>query len=124
VGHNDHLYDQLMTDQGFLKTFLKTLKEGRKTAAIQNVFITGVLPVTIDELASGFNVGTFITLDPEFENMLGFTQSEVDQLLDDIYRDYAMDPATRPETGALIKNQYNGYHFVNPDGDPCIIQPC
>jgi hypothetical protein len=63
-----------------------------------------VLPVTMDELASGFNVATFITQVPEFENMLGFTQSEVNRLLDEIYRDYAMDPATRGETDALIKN--------------------
>ncbi len=42
-------------DNSFLKTFFKTLKEGRKTGAIANVFITGVLPVTMDELASAFN---------------------------------------------------------------------
>jgi len=52
-------------------------------------------------------------LEPEFENMLGFTQAEADALLDDIYRDYKIDPATRGEVNDLIKNHYNGYHFVN-----------
>ncbi len=117
TGHQDHLYRKLTENEGFLKTFFKTLKEGRKGGAIQNIFITGVLPMTIDELASAYNIGTFITLDPEFENMLGFTQAEVDALLDDIYRDHAMDPATRHETGTLIKNHYNGYRFVRPDGE-------
>ncbi len=118
TGHKDHLYKQLMADEGFLKTFFKLLKEGRKTGAIHNVFITGVLPITIDELASGFNIATFITLEPEFENMLGFTQTEADRLLDDIYVDFRFDPATRAETDALIKSNYNGYHFVNPEGEP------
>ena len=118
TGHKDHLYKQLMADEGFLKTFFKLLKEGRKTGAIHNVFITGVLPITIDELASGFNISRFITLEPAFENMLGFTQAEVDRLLDDIYEDYQFDPSTRAETDAVIKSNYNGYHFVNPEGEP------
>jgi hypothetical protein len=117
TGHKDHQYKKLMSDEGFLKTFFKLLKEGRKSGAIHNVFITGVLPVTMDELASGFNIARFITLEPEFENMLGFTQSEVDGLLDEIYTDYGFDPATRSQTDALIKSNYDGYHFVNPDGE-------
>jgi hypothetical protein len=117
TGHKDHLYKKLMADEGFLKTFFKLLKEGRKTEAIHNVFITGVLPITIDELASGFNIANFITLHPTFENMLGFTQIEVDRLLDDIYQDYNIDPATRNQVAEVIRNQYNGYHFVNPDGE-------
>ncbi len=117
TGHKDHLYKQLMANEGFLKTFFKLLKEGRKTGAIHNVFITGVLPITIDELASGFNIANFITLEPEFENMLGFTQTEVDRLLDEIYEDFQFDPATRAETDAVIKSNYNGYHFVDPDGE-------
>ena len=110
--NQDTLYRQLMADDRFFKTFFKTLKEGRKTGAIVNVFITGVLPITMDDLASGFNVGTYITLEPNFEAMLGFTQAEVDTLLDQIYLDYQIDPASRDEVGAVIKNHYNGYQFV------------
>jgi len=118
TGHRDQLYRELTRDDSFLKTFFKALKEGRKTGAIANVFITGVLPITMDDLASGFNIARFITLEPGFEAMLGFTQAEVDALLDEIYRDYEMDPATRREVDALIRNHYNGYHFVNPNGEP------
>ena len=116
VSNNDRLYRELTSDDGFLKTFFKTLKEGRKTGAIADVFITGVLPITMDDLASGFNIAKFITLDPEFENMLGFTQSEVDCLLDEIYRDYEIDTSTRREVDHIIRNHYDGYHFVNPAG--------
>jgi hypothetical protein len=117
VGNKDDLYKELTRDDSFLKTFFKTLKEGRKTGAICDVFITGVLPITVDDMASAFNIGKFITLHPKFESMLGFTQSETDRLLDDIYRDYEIDPGTRGEVGDLIRNHYNGYHFVNPAGE-------
>ncbi len=117
TGHKDQLYNKLTADGGFFKTFFKTLKEGRKIGAINNVFITGILPVTIDELSSAFNIGTFLTLNPKFESMLGFTQAEVVRLLDDVYRDYEIEPATRKGVETLIKNHYDGYHFVNPNGE-------
>lgn len=81
------------------------------------MFITGVLPIAIDDMASGFNVAKFISLDPKFEHMLGFTQKEADQLLDAVYRDYDIDPATRQDVGAVMKNQYNGYHLVRAQGE-------
>jgi len=114
--HQDHLYRQLMADDSFLKSFFKILKEGRKTGVVANVFMTGVLPMMIEELASGFNIAQIITLDPEFEYLLGFTQAEVDTLLDEVYRDYAFDPATRTEVATVIKAQYDGYHFITADG--------
>ncbi len=117
VEKKDRLYHELTRSDGFLKTFFKTLKEGRKTGAIANVFVTGVLPITMDELASGFNIASFITLEPEFEAMMGFTQEETDRLLDEIYQDHDIDPATRGQVDELIKNQYNGYHFVDPSAE-------
>ncbi|HHL19439.1 MAG TPA: AAA family ATPase, partial [Thiothrix sp.] len=53
VANKDTLYRQLTADDGFFKTFFKTLKAGRESGAIYNVFITGVLPITIDDMASG-----------------------------------------------------------------------
>jgi hypothetical protein len=117
TGHKDLLYQQLVAEDSFFKSFFKTLKEGRETGAIANVFLTGVLPILIDELASGFNIATIITLDQEFEAMIGFTQSEVDHLLDEVYADYAIDLTTRPEVDTVIRNHYNGYHFVNSQGE-------
>ena len=117
TGNRDLHYQELTAANGFLKTFFKTLKAGRESGAVANVFITGVLPITIDELASAFNIATFLTLEPGFEAMLGFTQAEVDHLLDDIYREHELDPATRKEVDTLIKSNYNGYHFVDPEGE-------
>ncbi len=115
TANKDQLYRELTADNGFLKTFFKTLKQGRETQSIANVFITGVLPITMDDMASGFNVATFLTLDPKFENMLGFTQAETDALIDAVFQDQDLDPATRSEVGTLMKNQYNGYHLITND---------
>lgn len=112
----DLLYRELTAEDSFFKTFFKTLKVGREDGVIANIFVTGILPIAIDDLASAFNIATFITLNPAFEAMLGFTQQEVQQLLDDVYRDYAINPATRPEIETMIKNHYNGYHFLDPNG--------
>ncbi len=117
TAHKDPIYRELTADDSFLKTFFKTLKEGREMGAIANVFMTGVLPLMIDDMASGYNIATFITLDPEFETMSGFTQAEVDKLLDEIYHDYEIDSATRSIVEAIIKNHYNGYHFVDHEGE-------
>lgn len=114
----DTLYYELVADDSFLKTFFKTLKEGREIGAIANVFITGILPITMDDLASAFNVATYLTLDATFEALAGFTQGEVDHLLDQIYQDYPLEPTTRPEVSALIKNHYDGYRFVAPESEP------
>ncbi|CAK8719589.1 PD-(D/E)XK nuclease superfamily protein [Candidatus Electrothrix aarhusensis] len=117
VSHQDRLYRELTADDGFMKTFFKALKAGRENSTIRNVFITGVLPITMDDMASGFNVANFITLHPRFEHMLGFTQEEMDKLLDAVYQDHGIDPASRQEVGAVVKNQYNGYSFVRSGGD-------
>lgn len=117
VSHRDHLYQALMGDDQFLKAFFKTMKQGRKAGDILNVFITGVLPMAIDDLASGFNIVTFLTLNPDFEDMLGFTGREVAELLDAVYQDYELPPSTRPEVETLIKNQYNGYRFTSDQGE-------
>ncbi|MEM7532888.1 MAG: AAA family ATPase [Chloroflexota bacterium] len=113
-GHKEHLYDALTDDDSFFKNFFKVLKEGRETGAIKNNYITGILPMTIDDLASAFNVGTFLTLNPEFEAMVGFTQEEVDALLDDIFDDYAFPAHLRHEIGDVLKTNYDGYHFLTP----------
>lgn len=117
TSHQDHIYEEITTGDSFLRTFFKALKEGRQTGALANVFITGVLPIAIDDLTSSYNIASFITLDPVFEHMLGFTQVEVTELVDKVYQDFHLDPNTRGEVKDLIKNQYNGYHFVNTDSE-------
>ena len=115
--NSDALCRKLTDDNSFFKTFFKTLKSGRGDGSIYNVFITGVLPITMDDMASGFNVATYLTLDPDFEALLGFTDEEVNTLLEQIYNEQDLDPQTKPEVREVMRSQYDGYHFITPDRD-------
>ncbi len=117
TAHKDALYRELTADDSFLKNFFKTLKNGCKARTIDRVFITGVLPIMIDDLSSGYNIADFLTLKKKFENMMGFTQQEVSALLDEVYEDNRLDPGTRPQIMDVITANYNGYRIVDPNGD-------
>jgi hypothetical protein len=71
-----HLYREITSGDSFLRTFFKVLKEGRQTGSVANIFVTGVLPITLDNLTSSYNIARFLTLSQKFEFMLGFTQQE------------------------------------------------
>ncbi len=58
--HQDHLYREITSGDSFFRTFFKVLKAGRQTGAISNVFITGVLPITIDDPTSSYNIGNLL----------------------------------------------------------------
>ena len=52
----DALYREVTTGDSFLRTFYKVIKAGVGDGVVGRVFITGVLPVTMDDLTSGFNI--------------------------------------------------------------------
>ncbi|MCP4219872.1 MAG: AAA family ATPase, partial [bacterium] len=117
TAHKDTIYSELTADNSFLEIFFKTLKSGCKARTIDTVFITGVLPITINDLSSGYNIADFLTLRKKFENMMGFTQQEVSALLDEVYKDYQLDPGTRSQIMDVITANYNGYRIIDPKGD-------
>ncbi len=117
TSHQDTLYRELTADNSFLENFFKILKSGSKSGTISRIFITGVLPITIDDLSSGYNIADFIALEPKFETMMGFTLDETETLLDEIYEDHHIDPSTRPIIMETIKDNYNGYRIIDPKGE-------
>ena len=66
---------------GYLRSFFDTVKAGTDST-IKRCFVTGVSPVTMDDLTSGFNIGTNYSLSPEFNEMTGFNEEEVRAMLD------------------------------------------
>ncbi|MBI4648894.1 MAG: AAA family ATPase [Bacteroidia bacterium] len=84
--------------------------------SVDKVYITGILPITIADMNSGFNVAEWVTFKPELLNMLGITQSEFDALLDEIYHDNKIT-YSKEQAKEIIKIQYNGYRF-SPDSEP------
>ncbi len=80
----DKAYRDLTHGPGFFRAFFNVLKSGTgdMDAPITRLFMTGVSPVTLDDVTSGCNIGQNISLDPAFNRMLGFTRDDVKEMLD------------------------------------------
>ena len=94
---------------GYLRTFFDTIKSGTYSS-IERVFITGVSPVTLDDLTSGFNIGTNYSLDYGFNEMVGFTEAEVREMLA-YYSQHFEFHHTVDELIEIIKPYYDNYCF-------------
>ena len=112
TSRKDGLYSRMTTGDSFLRTFYKVLKAGTEDQSVARVFITGVLPVTMDDLTSGFNIAQIVTLKDNLLSMLGFTQSEVDRYLDLIFREHGWDERLKEQVRAELQIHYNGYRFL------------
>ncbi len=105
-------YHSFTHGEGFFRNFFGVLKAGTgRAGAIERLFVTGVSPITMDDVTSGFNIGANVSLLPEFNEMLGFTEDEVRDLLETYRRAGAFDQD--PDTAlALMREWYDGYRFA------------
>ena len=96
--------------EGYLRAFFNKIKAGTYSS-IERCFITGVSPVTMDDLTSGFNIGTNYSLSPEFNEMIGFTEEEVRQMLI-YYSTRSPFNHTVDELLEIMKPWYDNYCFA------------
>ena len=94
---------------GYLRTFFDTIKAGTDSS-IERVFITGVSPVTLDDLTSGFNIGTNYSLSYSFNEIVGFTEQEVREMLT-YYGQHHKFNHTIDELIEIMKPYYDNYCF-------------
>ena len=106
-------YESLTHGGGFYRNFFATLKAGTSEAGggLERLFITGVSPITMDDVTSGFNIGRNVTLEPEFNDMLGFTEPEVRGLLE-LYRERGAFNQDVDAALDVMREWYNGYRFA------------
>ena len=116
TSYNDPLYEKVTTADSFLRTFFKVIKAGIGEGSIRTCFCTGVLPVTMDDLTSGYNIAEILTLHPDFINMLGFTHAETETYLRYVLDKYTGSQERYEEIWQLIVNNYDGYRF-SPKGE-------
>jgi len=105
------------TRESFFKAFFKSFKAGLADGTVGRTYFTGVLPITLDDLSSGYNVGTIVNLNPELLGLVGFTQAQVERYVDDIYAEYGFDRSNRADVLADLKAFYDGYRFL-PGAEP------
>ncbi|WP_455668452.1 AAA family ATPase [Phocaeicola sp.] len=103
-------YTEETHKEGYLRAFFNKVKAGTYSS-IKRCFITGVSPVTMDDLTSGFNIGTNYSLSPEFNEMMGFNESEVRQMLE-YYSTNSPFNHTVDQLIAIMKPWYDNYCFA------------
>ena len=103
-------YKQETHGTGYLRTFFDTIKAGTYSS-IERVFVTGVSPVTLDDLTSGFNIGTNYSLSYAFHEMVGFTEQEVRAMLT-YYSQHHEFHHTVDELIEIMKPYYDNYCFA------------
>ena len=75
--HGEKVYWALTHARGFYREIFKVFK-----GMFTRIFMTGVSPVTLDDLTSGFNIGWHISTKPAFNQMLGFSTEDVREMFE------------------------------------------
>ena len=104
-------YNAITHGSGWFRDFFATLKEGTESGNLERLFITGVSPVTMDDVTSGFNIGTNISFRAKYNDIVGFTEAEVRSLVE-MYRELGVFDEEADAAMAVMREWYNGYRFA------------
>ncbi len=91
-------------------------------ASVKRMFISGVSPVTLDDVTSGFNIASMITLDPRFNEILGFTEGEVREMLEYYKSEGCWEGDTDAVLG-VMREWYDNYCFSEDCTDVKMYNP-
>jgi hypothetical protein len=109
LAYNFAQFKDIVTGNGYVRKFYESIKNATGEGTVDRIFMTGVTPVTLDSLTSGFNIGRNVSDGLIFHEMMGFTQVQVEELVDafiqpdETYKDFLMSE---------LKKWYNGYKFA------------
>ncbi|MCC7280270.1 MAG: AAA family ATPase, partial [Chromatiaceae bacterium] len=104
-------YERLLYGEGELKRLFKTVKAGAGRG-IDRVFITGVSPIVLSDMTSGYNVGEDIYLKAAFNDLCGFTEAEIAVVLERLAAEGQGGTWSPAEALDLMRTFYNGYRFA------------
>ena len=106
--HGEAIYHNMTHASGFYREVFKKFK-----GMFERIFLTGVSPVTLDDLTSGFNIGWNISMAPELDKMLGFSTEDVRQMFT-YYKEAGQLPADCDIEAMIteMKPWYDNYCFA------------
>ncbi|MCP4655103.1 MAG: AAA family ATPase, partial [bacterium] len=119
-------YKGLVHADGPFKQLMKWVKMATEGQGLKRLFITGVTPVVLSDLTSGMNIAKNVSLEPELNALAGFTEPEIEVLLEQIV-------TARRESGksieisvdealVMLRTWYNGYRFA-PEAENLVYNP-
>ena len=105
--NGEEVYHAITHASGFYRDVFKKFK-----GMFERIFMTGVSPVTLDDLTSGFNIGWHLSMNPKFDKMLGFSTEDVRSMLL-YYKEAGMLPS-ESDVEAMIAEMkpYDNYCFA------------
>ena len=106
LGFNTNQFKNLVSKNGKVRKWYEILKEGTESV-VNRIFITGVAPITLDSLTSGFNIGSDKTQNDAFNEMMGFTEEELKELMEE----QNISKEEQEEILPIMKENYDGYRF-------------
>ena len=110
---DDHkTYEALVYEKGPLKTLFKVVKSLSMSSGFARTFITGVSPVVLSDITSGYNIAENIYLNPIFNSLCGFEESEVQTALSNIVQSCKLDESRTIDALEMMRTWYNGYQFA------------
>jgi hypothetical protein len=111
----EDIYRRMIRANGLVRSFYERLKIATKSSVVNRTFITGISPVMLDDLTSGYNIAEILTLNPKYNEMMGFSQQEVDTLMVET----GVNPAF---INVDMEWYYNGYLF-HKDAENRVYNP-
>ncbi len=106
LGFNTNQFKNLVSKNGKVRKWYEILKKGTESV-IDRIFITGVAPITLDSLTSGFNIVTDRTQNEKFNEMMGFTEEELKKLM----KGQEVEEEKQKEILPIMRENYDGYRF-------------
>ena len=110
LSRDQDLFSELARKNGAVGGFYRGLRYLNQQGVADRIFITGILPVTLDTSNSGF-IYENISFLRQFNAMAGFTDSDLESLLEQTV-EFGAASFSLPETKAEIRRRYNGYRFA------------
>jgi Predicted AAA-ATPase/PD-(D/E)XK nuclease superfamily len=107
ISFNFNHFMEVVTRNGYVRKVYETIKIATGQGLVARILMTGVSPITVDSLTSGFNIAKNISLSPTFHQMVGFEEKEVEGILAGVDMPIEEISATLND----MRLWYNGYLF-------------
>lgn len=104
---NCNTFLNILGSAGFVRAFYEVIKAYTDYNIVERFFGTGVAPLTLDSMTSGFNITTSLTLNPTYVDMTGLNEEEVRSVITQV----EPDVSKQEEIYNDMKENYDGYKF-------------
>ena len=115
-------YEALVFEEGPLRTLFKAIKASTSHSMFDRILITGVSPVVMSDITSGYNIAENLYLYPRLNALCGFTHDEILNGLETVRENSNLNSKDLEQAAKQMLTWYNGYKFA-PEADELVYNP-